>query len=113
VAEENPFQRLGSLFGLGGNGNSGGWNPLSLLGIGGGAEKKDGQSNPSQHLASIANGFNGLMKDMLKGAAKIGEELSSTEAPTTTSKDPIVDGIGKLLKGFWNSKNKDAETLPK
>jgi len=103
LPEENQFfNKLGSLFGLGGNG--GGWNPLSIFGLGG--EKKSDDINAAQHFASIANGVNGLVKDMMKGAAKLGEELS-TEAPSTTTKDPFAEGIGKLLSGFLGRQKKD------
>lgn len=113
VPEENPFLKLGSsLFGLassGGGNNNGGWNPLALLGMGG--EKKDGdqQPNTAKHFASIASGFNGLFKDVLNGAAKLGE--TSTEAPTTPAptKDPIGEGIGKLISGFFNRRNNGGE----
>jgi hypothetical protein len=112
VPEENPLLKLGSsLFGLAssGNNNNNGWNPLALLSMGG--EKKDGdqQPNTAKHFASIASGFNGLFKDVLNGAAKLAE--TSTEVPTTTppTKDPIGEGIGRLISGFFNRRNNGGE----
>ncbi|XP_059473616.1 uncharacterized protein LOC132195550 [Neocloeon triangulifer] len=90
-----------SLFGLGGSNSN--WNPLSLLGLRG--EKRDESPNPAKHFASIASGVSGLMQDMMKNAAKFAEaSASTTEAPKTSPKDPLIAGL-ELLTGIFSNKN--------
>jgi hypothetical protein len=47
---------------------------------------------------------------VLNGAAKLGEtEATTTTAPPT--KDPIGEGIGKLISGFFNRRNNGGEKV--